>query len=95
MEIKNVNIQKASKSWDQTVIYVWPEGESIWENLQNRRQRPYTTYKKEVLPDVFEKMGLPRDTKASWSQKAGCSCGCSPGFKLKHSGSVVHVTIGM
>jgi len=26
------------------------------------------------------------DVKASWSQKAGCSCGCSPGFVLRGPG---------
>ena len=77
-----------------SMIYVWPEGESIYENLQNRRQRPYTVYKKEVLPQVFRAMGLPSYTKARWSQKAGCPCGCSPAFIIDSvNGTDVHVTI--
>lgn len=68
-----------------TRIYFWPE-ESALENLENRRTRPYTTYK-EFIPGVLEKaqMGPFRffhDVTARWSQKAGCGCGCSPGFIL-------------
>ena len=83
------------KEWvKQTRIYIWPQGESVLQNLENRRQRPYTTYKKEVIPAVLEKMGMPADTKLRWSQYAGCSCPCSPGFIVDgHSLHDVHVTI--
>lgn len=85
LQVKNIQINDRGnmpyKDWaKQTRIYVWPQGESILENLENRRQRPYTAYKKEVIPAVLEKMGLPADTKVRWSQYAGCSCPCSPGF---------------
>ena len=56
-------------------VYVWPRGESILENLCNRRSRPYTEYRKLLAGKSFME-------KARWSQKAGCSCGCSPGFIL-------------
>ena len=69
------------KDWvKQTRIYVWPQGESLMDNLMNRKQRPFAQYKKEVIPSVLEAMGLPADTKVRWSQYAGCSCPCSPGF---------------
>ena len=61
-------------------VYVFPKGESIMDNLANRRQRPATVWKKEVIPAVLAQMGLAADTKVRWSQTAGCSCGCSPGF---------------
>lgn len=61
-------------------IYVFTKGETILENLQNRRDRPYTAYRKEVLPTVFAQLGVAPDTKVRWSQYAGCSCPCSPGF---------------
>ena len=78
----------------QTRIYVWPQGESILENLENRKQRPYTVYKKEVIPAVLEKMGMPADTKVRWSQYAGCDCPCSPGFIVDgDSRRDVHVTV--
>lgn len=76
-------------------VYIHIDGESIIENLENRRTRPYTFYKKNVLPVVFEVLGLQPE-KASWSQKAGCTmCPCSPGFILRESrlNFDIHVTI--
>lgn len=61
-------------------VYIWPEGENVVENMQNRRERPYNVYKTEVLPMLFRLLGIPSSTKLNWSQKAGCSCPCSPGF---------------
>lgn len=61
-------------------VYVDLDGESVLENMQNRRERPYNVYKTEVLPTLFRLLGIPAATKLSWSQKAGCSCPCSPGF---------------
>lgn len=34
------------------------------------------------LPAIYEMLGLASTTKARWSQYAGCSCPCSPGFIL-------------
>lgn len=34
------------------------------------------------LPAIIQSLGLPEGTTAKWSQKAGCSCGCSPAFIL-------------
>jgi len=85
LPVKNIQIRDRNnapfKEWvKQTRIYVWPQGETIMDNLMNRKQRPHTIYKKEVIPSVLEKMGLSADTKVRWSQYAGCSCPCSPGF---------------
>lgn len=99
LQVKNIEIRERGnvsyKEWiKQTRIYVWPQGESIMDNLQNRRQRPYTTYKKEVIPAVLKEMGLPADTKVRWSQYAGCSCPCSPGFVVDgDSRRDVHVDV--
>jgi len=77
-----------------TRVYVWPKGETILENLENRRERPYTVYRKEVIPAVLAKLGLPSDTKVRWSQYAGCSCPCSPGFIIDADrGKFVSVTV--
>lgn len=71
-------------------IYIFVSGESLLENLNERRSRPYTAYRKEVLPKLFELLGLDvKDFDLGWSQKAGCSCPCSPGFvdksrRLRH-----------
>ncbi len=58
-------------------LYVSIKDENMLENLLNRRNRPVAEYKKLLAP-VFKML----DTKARWSQTAGCSCGCSPGFIL-------------
>ena len=85
----------------KTVIFVHPKGETILENLENRRDRPYTAFRKEVLPQVFAKLDLDPETKVRWSNRAGCSCPCSPGFIIEdHKGTGhrlyrqdVHVTV--
>lgn len=45
---------------------------------------PYREFRK-VMPQVFEQLGL-ESVKFNWSQYAGCSCPCSPGFILKTTG---------
>jgi hypothetical protein len=47
-----------------------------------RYKRPHQAYRKEVLPLVLIDLMIASNTKVTWSQKAGCSCGCSPGFIL-------------
>jgi hypothetical protein len=84
-------------------VYIWPEGETLLENLQNRRSRPYSYYKKEILPEInrlIEEFGM-RIENFRWRQRLGCSCPCSPGFKTDLSMRepvfppklVMHVTI--
>ena len=64
-------------------VYISVDSESILEDFGNRAVRPWTLYKKEVMPTVMRKLGFPGwNKKFRWSQKAGCSCGCSPGFIL-------------
>lgn len=67
-------------------MYFFIDGESIMDNLANRRNRPHLEFKK-MIPSVLSQMGLTQDQvsqiKPSWSQQCGCSCGCSPGFRLK------------
>lgn len=61
-------------------IYCWPEGESVIENLINRRSRPLKEFRK-VAIDGLKTIGAnPDSLTLKWSQKAGCPCGCSPGF---------------
>ena len=83
------------RSSSKTRIYVHPKNETILENLKNRRQRPVDVWREyarkaaAVFDVKFEKL--------AWSQKAGCSCGCSPGFVVKDGsrpGFDIHVTVG-
>ena len=63
-------------------LFIETKNESLVGNLTFRHARPYKTYRKFVLPVVLEKLGLSFLPGASWSQKAGCYCGCSPGYIL-------------
>lgn len=73
-----MNIQ----SYKKTRIFVWVKNESLSENLMNRRNRPVTEYRK-LVKEVLESLQV--DGKISWSQHAGCTCACSPGFILHDS----------
>ena len=78
-------------------IYIWIKGETILQNLANRRSRPHRMYRERVLPTVFAKLGWDAKTKVRWSQYAGCSCPCSPGFVVTgmrpHPPMDIHVTV--
>lgn len=77
----------------QTNVYVHIKNEDITDEMMNRRTRPYTQWKKNLMPLaaklIFEETGLIMSSEISWSQKLGCSCPCSPGFKtsMKHNGN--------
>ena len=63
-------------------MYVRVADESVLDNLANRKRRPYNIYKALIaMSDLSSVLSL---SKLSWSQKAGCACGCSPGFVLDH-----------
>ncbi len=88
MYIKNITLRPCSGAGPRTSnsrprIYVSIEGETLQQNLRDRRDRPYSVYKKEVLPKLFRLLGI-NPAKVSWSQKAGCrQCSCSPGFVVQ------------
>lgn len=58
-------------------------GESIWDNLMNRRNRPTKIWKM-VGETAMASLGLDEElfAKMYWNQRAGCSCGCSPAFVM-------------
>jgi len=64
-------------------LFVFVDGQSIVEGLIHRYDKPYEFYREEILPRVLKRLGLEDVIgRATWSQKCGCSCGCSPGFWL-------------
>lgn len=65
-------------STKQSRLFVSVEGENVLEHLRNRFDRPVAEYKRLLAP-ILQSLGVK---KVRWSQKAGCSCGCSPGFVL-------------
>ena len=88
MKITNVKVLPIAVGERQKTAhcYFFLTGESIIENLQNRRSRPHKEFRK-LLPEVFKKTQFENlwnegHIKANWSQYCGCSCGCSSGFRL-------------
>ena len=86
VKLNRFDNRSRAKYWrGESQIYVNPRSETVIQNLENRRQRPYTIWKKELLPLVAkmikEETGLTMGGKRSWSQYLGCSCPCSPGFR--------------
>lgn len=62
-------------------VYVWLP-ETVLENLENRRNRDVKTLRAVALQGL-QQHGFSVDlSDLRWSQKAGCGCGCSPGFVL-------------
>jgi len=85
MIISKLTVNKSNEKFHNSRIYIFIKNETIVENLNNRKQRPYTVYRKELIPSILNQLGLPADTKVRWSQYAGCKCPCSPGFIISDS----------
>jgi hypothetical protein len=64
-----------------TRVYVEEIGETILDNLRDRFGRPSKAYKAAVI-EALQHVNMT-GFKVCWSQRAGCSCGCSPGFILR------------
>jgi hypothetical protein len=80
VKIVKVNLVPKEKSSANPRMYFWQKGESVMDNLRNRRGRPHDEYRK-LIPDVLKQVfDVPQTYKARWSQYAGCACPCSPGF---------------
>jgi hypothetical protein len=81
---QNPNWYSRRSRFQKTRVYFSHPGETIMDNLMNRRNRPRDLYR-QYLPEVATALDLPAGTKFAWSQKAGCNCGCSPGFICDYS----------
>lgn len=77
--------QKSNRS-GKGIIFVDVANETVAENLMNRRNRPIAEYRKIALQVLTN---LEMDfTKIDWSQYAGCTCACSPGFVIQGNNSL-------
>jgi len=77
--------EAGSRPYDPSRVFVDFEGETILDNINNRRARPYTTLKP-LVKKALEDAGIEY-TKIRWSQHAGCrGCPCSPGFIVETAG---------
>lgn len=67
-------------------LYINPKGESVLCNLfYGRHNRPVKLYREIVIPEIIQALAQKylldsTNIKFRWSQYAGCSCPCSPGF---------------
>jgi hypothetical protein len=93
--------RKGAAGRNKSIIYFSaPAGETVAEQLTMRRLRPYNEYRK-LLPAVLEAAGVTAPSTSytvKWSQRAGCSCPCSPGFVFDGydgsiSGKDIHVAV--
>lgn len=91
---KRTHRDRRLRSRSKTRVFVCPKGETVLKHMEKHRERPVKLWKPfaakaaEALGVSFESIG--------WSQKAGCDCGCSPGFVVKGShrpGFDIHVTL--
>lgn len=63
----------------KTRVSVSVSGEGLWDDFENRTSRPHTLWAPIVKAALIE-AGWPKTVSLRWSQKAGCSCPCSPAF---------------
>jgi hypothetical protein len=93
MEIGKVNVGPQHGRYIKARIYFSPTNETVMENLMNRKSRPYNAYRK-LMPKLFTQLGWDPKTQVRWSQYAGCSCPCSPGFVVDNIyGRNIHVDV--
>ena len=63
-------------------VYVSRKCDNVLEDIIHRRSHQTSELRPLVL-EALKKEGVDvSNLKVTWSQKAGCSCGCSPGFIL-------------
>lgn len=73
-------------------VYMWPAAKNpVLEHLINRRDRPYEALKP-LVKDAIKMAGLnpATVTDIQWSQYAGCTCPCSPGFIVTATSKNLH-----
>ena len=84
MEITFINRSLHRGDWREYEaaprMYVDVKDETLIENINNRRMRPYNLYKTLIHTSALGTLLNLGNLK--WSQRAGCSCPCSPGFIL-------------
>ena len=83
VEVKTVPISRESQRMGRIKprVYFWIEDYNpIVEMMSGERYNTPHKYFRKLMPNILAEVGLPKDRSFGWSQKAGCSCGCSPGF---------------
>lgn len=78
----SIDRNKEDEKQERSIIYFDITSPVVFAEIQQKKEPYHKVFRKEVLPTVLQKAKLPLDTKVVWSDKAGCSCGCSPGFLI-------------
>lgn len=89
------NRRRLDSTWGESVVYFSIEDETVLENFINRRNRPYTEWKK-IAKKVLTEKGVKFE-KLAWNKHAGCAmCPCSPGFVVMNgdTGNDIWIKIG-
>lgn len=78
--------QRSDRPHSPSRVFTSFVGESVYEHLENRRQRPYTEMKP-IIAKALTEAGI-KFTKIRWNRYAGCdTCACSGGFIIEgHDG---------
>jgi hypothetical protein len=88
--IKEVTVRHAGKKHGRAYVFI--KNENILENLTNRQNRPTKLFR-QIVEEALEKEGITNPDGMAWSQYAGCSCPCSPGFIMKNCDRDVYVDV--
>lgn len=75
---------------NKSILFFHPKDETVYQNFVEggRYKRPTAELKKHVA-DILTAAGVQAFSTPRWSQKAYCSCGCSPGFVFNAVGAQV------
>jgi hypothetical protein len=78
------NCRTDASYYSKPKLHIFIKDWNVLADLQGERwNKPHNEFKRQVLNQALTAAGFdPEKIKVSWSQKAGCSCGCSPGFIL-------------
>jgi hypothetical protein len=87
MMISKVSTTKSDRRGMKTRVYFFykecntapTDGTNVLEAIANRRIQPQEEYRK-LIPALAQEYQSLSNAKFKWSQYAGCSCPCSPGF---------------
>lgn len=93
-KITKVTLRDLSPNASKGRIYFFPSRENVIEGMMRRGIRPHQVWRK-LLPIVLKKANKSDKLAeaAAWSQKAGCSCGCSPGFVVEGLDQDISVSV--
>jgi len=91
MKIKSLRIEERSSALPRKDFFAKPR---IYFTVPDSTAPPKVNLLKDVfVPGVLEQVGM-KGTKTVWSRKAGCKCGCTPGFivQMEHNKARVALT---